>query len=116
MLPDEKLLPQAIRMSERSEMQCQNAFVRAEVSGLLSRDKSKSTLLSINEDVPLNGNMGLTAIFKRTYSICRPSLNALRPSIKGASTFRREVGRIESIVYDIVIYILLIFYSLILDL
>ena len=51
-------------------------LVRAEVSGLLSRDKSKSTLLSINEDVPLNGNMGLTAIFKRTYSTCRPSIEA----------------------------------------
>ena len=31
---------QAIRMSERSEMQCQNAYVRAEVPGLLFRDKA----------------------------------------------------------------------------
>ena len=37
LLPDENMLPQAIRMSE---VQCQNAFVRAEVSGLLFRDKA----------------------------------------------------------------------------
>ena len=84
--------------SKRHILRSQNAFVRAEVSGLLSRDKSKSTLLSINEDVLLNGYMGLMAIFKRTYSICHPSLNVLRPSIKGTSTFRRVVGRTEPIV------------------
>ena len=41
-----------------SEESCQSCF---------SEIKAKSTLLSINEDVLLNGNKGSTAIFKRTY-------------------------------------------------
>ena len=48
LLPDVNPLPQAIRMSERSVVQCQSAFGRAELSELLFRDKAKSTLLSIN--------------------------------------------------------------------
>ena len=34
------VLLKLIRMSECSEVQCQNAFVRAELSGLLFRDKA----------------------------------------------------------------------------
>ena len=49
LLSDVNLLPQAIRMSERSE-QCSVRVVygRAELSELRFRDKAKSTLLSIN--------------------------------------------------------------------
>ena len=66
MLPDVDLLPQAIRMSERSE-QCsvRVLFGRAELSELLFRDKAKSTLLSINGALMSNGNKGITAKFKR---------------------------------------------------
>ena len=52
MLLDVDVLPQAIRMSERSARaeQCsvRVLFGRAELSELLFRDKAKSTLLSIN--------------------------------------------------------------------
>ena len=40
-------------------------FGRVELSELLFRDKAKSTLLSIDGALMSNGNMGITAIFKR---------------------------------------------------
>ena len=52
LLPDVDSLPQAIRMSERSEKCSVRVFFgRAELSELLFRDKAKSTLLSINEAI-----------------------------------------------------------------
>ena len=64
--PDVDLLPVAIRMSERTTIRMSEMlFGRAELSELLFKDKAKSTLLSIDGALMSNGNMGITAIFKR---------------------------------------------------
>ena len=57
--------------SQRHILRGQNAFVRAELSELLFRDKAKSTLLSIDGALMSNGNMGITTIFKRHYHLPR---------------------------------------------
>ena len=86
-------------MSERSEVQCQNAFVRAELSGLLFRDKASQpcyALMSINW---ANGNMGKTAIFKRLTHLPRvrmfedyiKELNFIYEANELSLTFLREV-------------------------